>query len=229
MPYSPERASITSKQLLIHNLMESASKLQKHFQTEDDDERRWMIRNCNNPLVIEFLQESTVMMLHVIDAIGKLEPVNGASISKEFGIPKGSVSKVTRRLLEKGIISTEFLPDNKKEVLFRTTALGREVFELHQALHRQMNIGIQLFLERYTEEELSFIIRGLEDTMEATWTEPETIAAKFAGQHSAAAEEPLFTGESPELQQITAMLRQLDERSLKKAKTILQDVFFTSY
>ncbi|WP_286154941.1 hypothetical protein [Bacillus sp. FJAT-27264] len=36
-------------------------------------------------------------MLHVLDAIGQLEAVNGITISKQFGFPKGSVSKITRK------------------------------------------------------------------------------------------------------------------------------------
>jgi len=62
-------------------------------------------------------------MLHVLDAIGRLEPVNGIIISKQFGIPKGSVSKVTRKLAAKNLIITESIPNNKKEILFRMTAL----------------------------------------------------------------------------------------------------------
>lgn len=213
------------KEMLIARLMQAVTKLQRRFQNDDDEERRWMIRNCGNPAVIEFLKESTVMMLHVIDAIGQLEPVNGASISKEFGIPKGSVSKITRRLLDRGIIRTELLPDNKKEVLFRITPLGREIFTLHQALHKQMDVGIHLFLERYSENELLFFAQGIEDTAEVSWTDPESIVPK----HLPEDREPFKTRDSAELQEITAMLRKLDGPSLRKAKTILEDVFVKTY
>lgn len=220
----------SGKEMLIARLMQAVTKLQRRFQNDDDEEREWMIRHCGNPAVIEFLKESTVMMLHVIDAVGQLEPVNGASISKEFGIPKGSVSKITRRLLDKGIIRTELLPDNKKEVLFRTTPLGQEIFTLHQALHKQMDVGIHLFLERYSENELLFFTQGIEDTAEVSWTDPESIAARFTVvKHLPEDTEPFTARDSAELQEITAMLQKLDARSLRKAKTILEDVFFKVY
>ncbi|WP_449599745.1 hypothetical protein [Paenibacillus sp. Marseille-Q9583] len=164
------------------------------------------------------------MMLHVIDAIGELEPVNGTTISKHFGIPKGSVSKITRKLVLQQIIRTEFLPDNKKEVLFLTTPLGKEIFDLHQALHKEMSKGINRFLQRYNTDELLFLNQAFEDTLEASWVHSES-----------AAEEELNAGESidamekDEIGQIVNMLNQLDTRNLKKAKAILQDVFFTSF
>lgn len=99
-------------------MIEMIPQLQKRFQSEDDEEKEWLIQNCSNPLIIDFLQDSTVMMLHVIDAIGQLEPVNGTTISKQFGIPKGSVSKITRKLVQQQIIRTEYLPVNKKKCCF---------------------------------------------------------------------------------------------------------------
>ncbi|MNI55972.1 hypothetical protein D3C73_1109540 [compost metagenome] len=220
----------SGKELQIAQLMQAVAKLQRRLQSDDDEERGWMIRNCDNPAVIEFLKESTVMMLHVIDAVGQLEPVNGASISKEFAIPKGSVSKITRRLLDKGILRTELLPDNKKEVLFRTTPLGQEIYKLHQALHKQMDAGIHLFLERYSENELLFFTQGIEDTAEVPWTDPELIAARFPARPDCPEpQEPLTVRDPAELQEITEMLRKLDSRSLRKAKAVLEDVFFKAY
>ncbi|YAR63546.1 MarR family transcriptional regulator [Bacillus cytotoxicus] len=57
-------------------------------------------------------------MLHVLDAIGKHEPVNGITIASETGIPKGSVSKMTRRLMNKNLIVTETIPNNKKRKFY---------------------------------------------------------------------------------------------------------------
>jgi DNA-binding MarR family transcriptional regulator len=148
--------NLPNKDFLIKKLIEIVPQLQKRFQSEDDEEKEWLLQNCSNPLIIDFLKDSTVMMLHVIDAIGQLEPVNGTTISKQFGIPKGSVSKITRKLVQQQMIRTEFLPDNKKEVLFLTTLLGKEIFDLHQELHQEMNKGITRFLQRYNTDELLF-------------------------------------------------------------------------
>lgn len=217
--------NLPNKDILIKKLIEMIPQLQKQFQSEDDEEKEWLIQNCSNPLIIDFLQDSTVMMLHVIDAIGQLEPVNGTTISKQFGIPKGSVSKITRKLVQQEIIRTEFLPDNKKEVLFLTTPLGKEIFDLHLALHKQMNKGITRFLQRYNTDELLFIIQAFEDTLQASWVHSESVAEKEL-LTTGASLEPV---ENDEMSQIVDMLNQLDTRNLKKAKAVLQAMFFTPF
>ncbi|AWV31821.1 MarR family transcriptional regulator [Paenibacillus odorifer] len=217
--------NLPNKDILIKKLIEMIPQLQKRFQSEDDEEKEWLIQNCSNPHIIDFLQDSTVMMLHVIDAIGQLEPVNGTTISKQFGIPKGSVSKITRKLVQQEIIRTEFLPDNKKEVLFLTTPLGKEIFDLHSALHKQMNKGINRFLQRYNTDELLFIIQAFEDTLEASWVHSESVAEKEL-LTAGASLEPV---EDDEMSQIVDMLNQLDTRNLKKAKAVLQAMFFTPF
>lgn len=217
--------NLPNKDILIKKLIEMIPQLQKQFQSEDDEEKEWLIQNCSNPLIIDFLQDSTVMMLHVIDAIGQLELMNGTTISKQFGIPKGSVSKITRKLVQQEIIRTEFLPDNKKEVLFLTTPLGKEIFDLHLALHKQMNKGITRFLQRYNTDELLFIIQAFEDTLQASWVHSESVAEKEL-LTTGASLEPV---ENDEMSQIVDMLNLLDTRNLKKAKAVLQAMFFTPF
>lgn len=228
----------SNKELLIKKLLNTTSKLQRKFQSEDDEEKQWMIRNCKNPVVQESLKEMTVMMLHVIDAIGRLEPVNGITISKQFNIPKGSVSKITKKLAEKEIIFTEFLPDNKKEILFRTTSLGKEIFHLHQALHRQIDIGVWQFLQRYNTDQLLFLNKCLEDTLNASWVNVEVEKKPIEKTEKGDTTDPkvlireqrsTMDSRSKEMDEIINMLNTLDTRSLKKAKVILKDVFFTSF
>lgn len=45
------------------------------------------------------MKDITVTELHIADAIDRLEPVNGITVSKQSGIPKGTVSKIKRRLV----------------------------------------------------------------------------------------------------------------------------------
>jgi DNA-binding MarR family transcriptional regulator len=109
------------------------------------------------------------MMLRVLDAVGRLEPVNGITISTHHQIPKGTVSKVTRRLIAKRLISSETLPNNKKEILFRLTPLGRAVFDLHRVFDEQMERGFTRFLRRYDASELTLLVRVLHDATQASF------------------------------------------------------------
>lgn len=237
---SSERTS--RKDQWILELKQKVSVLQKKFQAEDDEERQWMIQRCNQPELIELLREMTVTMLHVVDAVGRLEPVNGITISKQFGIPKGSVSKITKRLVDKQILHMENLPDNKKEIIFTLTPAGREIFKLHGALHEQMDLGISLFLRRYSEDELRFLNRSMQDTIDASWvnfedSEVPSLIQGEAGELCLPEDQlktegvPLsvFGSETEEIERILSMLRRLDSPSLKRAEAILTDVFFTEF
>src|SRR6266498_688798 len=153
----------------IAEIMALLSKLSEQLKPENNETKQWMVQNSQNPKVAELLQDSTLMMLRVLDAIGQLEPVNGINISKQFRIPKGSVSKATRRLITKKLIKKESLPNNKKEVLFRLTPLGRELFDVHRAFDQQMERGLIKFLQRYSADELRFIVLILQDLTETSF------------------------------------------------------------
>jgi DNA-binding MarR family transcriptional regulator len=151
----------------IAQIMELLAKVSEKFEPGENEMKQWMTQNFNNPVIVQALQDSTLIMLRVLDSIGRLEPVNGITISKQSRIPKGSVSKVTRRLIAKKMITKESLPNNKKEILFRTTPLGKQIFEAHQAFDQEMAKSFTKFLKKYNFEELDFIVSILQDLLKA--------------------------------------------------------------
>ncbi|MFF2444702.1 MarR family transcriptional regulator [Priestia megaterium] len=222
-----------NKDRLIKALMVSVNDLLHKFQREDDEEKQWLIQNSPTPVIAELMKDMTVNMLHVLSAIGKLEPVNGITISKQFGFSKGTVSKITRRLADKQIISFEYIPDNKKEVLFRTTPLGKEINRLHQALHEQIDIGVNHFLQRYNDDELQFLVNALQETLHTSWintvTNEKSIALSKRDLYTKVEIDTYKTAGPEEMNEVIEMLKKLDSRNLKKAKAILNDVFFSVY
>jgi DNA-binding MarR family transcriptional regulator len=142
----------------------------KRFDSDENESSwQWFAQHTSNQLIVDLLRESTATTLRVLDAIGRLEPANGITISEQFHIPKGTVSKITRRLVAKDLITQESLPNNKKEILFRLTPLGKELFELHRAFDEQMERGFLSFLQRYTADELRLLARVLHDATEASF------------------------------------------------------------
>jgi DNA-binding MarR family transcriptional regulator len=168
-PAPAKLAKHTDVQPMITEIMSLLSKVSEKFEPDNLGMKQWITENFNNPKIAELLQDSTFMMLRVVDAIGQLEPVNGITISKQFRIPKGSVSKATRRLITKKLIRTTSLPNNKKEILYRTTPLGRELFQAHRAFDKQMEKGFVQFLQKYDEDELRFIVRVLHDVTKVSF------------------------------------------------------------
>src|SRR5262245_51496178 len=153
----------SSQNIRIQENMILLSKVSEKFEPGENEMKQWIMQNFHSPVINEVLQDSTLMTLRVLDAIGRSEPVNGITISKQSRIPKGSVSKITRRLISRKLISKESLPNNKKEILFRTTPLGREIFLAHHAFDQKMEKGFTKFLKKYKPEELDFVVRILQD------------------------------------------------------------------
>lgn len=155
--------------LLAGQIIALMGKVTERFESEDREEWQWLAQHSQNPQTTELMRDMSVTAAHVIDAIGRLEPVNGITISAQFHIPKGTVSKVTRRLMAQKLVSSESLPNNKKEVLFRLTPLGRELFQVHRAFDDQMERGFTRFLQRYSPDELRQLVRVLQDAIEASF------------------------------------------------------------
>jgi DNA-binding MarR family transcriptional regulator len=160
---------ITQTDSLIVQINDLIREMAASLADGDDYEHQWMAEHCENAEAAALLPDLTVGMLHVLDAIGRLEPVNGITISKQFSIPKGSVSKVTRKLAAKNLIVTETIPNNKKEILFRMTPLGKAVFDVHRAMHVEMEQRMSKFLHRYNVDELQFIARIIKDFSAVRW------------------------------------------------------------
>lgn len=154
---------------LITQILALLGKVTERFDSEENEEWQWLAQHSHNPLIVELLRDSTTTTLRVLDAIGRSEPVNGITISEQFRIPRGTVSKITRRLIAKNLISQESLPNNKKEILFRLTPTGRELFRVHRTFDEQMERGFRHFLQRYTADELQLLIRVLRDATEASF------------------------------------------------------------
>jgi len=130
---------------------------------------RWFEEHGPDASLVEILRDSTPTALRVLGAIGELEPSNGATISERYKVPKGTVSKVTRRLMAQGLVISETLPNNKKEVLFRLTPPGKQLNALHQQFDNLMASGFRRFLRRYSPDELRLLIRILQDVSEVSF------------------------------------------------------------
>ncbi|WP_342414773.1 winged helix DNA-binding protein [Paenibacillus sp. FSL R10-2782] len=215
--------------LLIKDIIGHIAAIQKRFQSEgEDEEKRWMIKNATESIVIQFLKEATVQMLHVLDAIGELEPVNGITISRHFGIPRGSVSKITQRLVKLGIIHAESLSSNKKEVLFRLTPSGEQAFKLHKQLHEHMDENFRIFLSRYNLNQIRFLSELMREVLGTSWVGSEMVSVEAEDEQE---DYKLSTSEisSPrDLQQqneILGMLQKFDSKKLSKVKELIRIVF----
>jgi len=97
--------------------------------------------------------------IHVLDCIGDHEPINHSAIAEKLKLSKASITKISKKLLELELIYRTQLNDNRKEVYFRLTPQGKQLFEMHRAMHEAEEQRFIRFLDHYSESELHTIFK----------------------------------------------------------------------
>ena len=99
--------------------------------------------------------------VHCIDYIGENADSNVAKLAEAFYMTTGAISKITTKLIKKGIIESYRKPDNKKEIYFRLTEQGKVIYDIHKELHNEFQERDKAVFEQVTEEQfdnmLSFV------------------------------------------------------------------------
>ena len=96
---------------------------------------------------------------HCIDYIGRLELPNVTKVAEHMGMTRGAISKMTKKLLAKGLIEKYTLETNKKEVYFKLTDQGRLLFDEHAKRHKRWEKRDMEFLARYSVEDVRTVSR----------------------------------------------------------------------
>ncbi|MGG3836929.1 MarR family transcriptional regulator [Paenibacillus thiaminolyticus] len=133
-----------------------------------EQEESWEIATFRKKALEEGLSEGAYnfTIIHVIDCIGRYEPINTTSIAEKMELSKASITKMTSKLFDEGFVKRTQLNDNKKEVYFRLTPKGRRLFDLHEHLHQVEENRFLQFLDRYTPEQLDCIKQFSRDLVE---------------------------------------------------------------
>ena len=100
---------------------------------------------------------------HCIDYIGRLELPNVTKIAEHMGMTRGAISKMTKKLLTKGLIEKYTLESNKKEVYFKLTDLGKTLFEEHAKRHKRWEKRDMEFLSHYSTEDVKTVYRFMKE------------------------------------------------------------------
>ena len=74
--------------------------------------------------------------MHTLEKIICHPGINTTKLAQITGIPKGTISKMTRDFESRGLIDCFKDESNRKEVYYRGTEAGMEVFEAHIEFHQ---------------------------------------------------------------------------------------------
>ena len=99
--------------------------------------------------------------VHCIEYIGGHVDPNVTKLAESFYVTRGAISKIAKKLINKGIIESYQKADNKKEIYFRLTEQGEVINKVHEKLHKEFQERDKALFEQVTEEQfdgmLSFI------------------------------------------------------------------------
>ena len=109
------------------------------------------------------LEEYSYSETHCIDYIGKTKLPNVTKIADNMQMTRGAISKMTKKLLAKGLIDKYTLESNKKEVYFRLTESGMELFKEHEKRHKLWEERDSRFLARYSNEEIEIVMKFMKE------------------------------------------------------------------
>jgi DNA-binding MarR family transcriptional regulator len=108
------------------------------------------------------LHEYKPSEVHCIEYIGNHAESNVTILAESFYMTRGAISKITKKLMEKGLIESYQKPENKKEIYFRLTGQGQEVYKVHEGLHKEFRKRDKAVFEQITAEQYDMMLRFVE-------------------------------------------------------------------
>ena len=100
--------------------------------------------------------------VHCIENIGRNTDSNVTKLAESFYMTRGAISKITKKLIKKGIIESYQKPVNKKEIYFRLTEQGKVIYKIHEELHKEFQERDKAVFEQVTEEQYDIMISFVE-------------------------------------------------------------------
>jgi Transcriptional regulators len=100
--------------------------------------------------------------VHCIETIGRNVDSNVTKLAESFYMTRGAISKMTKKLIQKGVIESYQNPDNKKEIYFRLTSQGQAIYKVHEDLHKEFEERDKAVFEQVTEEQFDNMLNFIE-------------------------------------------------------------------
>ncbi|GGH11279.1 MarR family transcriptional regulator [Paenibacillus segetis] len=116
----------------------------------------------NKDKMEDSLKGYTSTEVHCIEYIEKNADSNVTRLAEYFYMTRGAISKLTKKLLQKGLIESYQKSDNKKEVYYRLTEQGKVIYKIHEDLHQEFQERDKAVFEQVTEEQFDSMLSFVE-------------------------------------------------------------------
>jgi DNA-binding MarR family transcriptional regulator len=137
----------TTKILLTLLFRKQKNNIMKEKEGVEMDKRQLLIEEYldlaneiihrNKPEMEKEFAGFTLNELEVIEHIGKIPDPNVTKLANASYMTRGAISKLTKKLIARGIINTYQSEENKKEIYFQLTPIGQKIKNRHEQLHQK--------------------------------------------------------------------------------------------
>lgn len=86
--------------------------------------------------------------VHYIECIGRNVEPNVTKLAESLYMTRGAISKMTKKLIEKGIIESYQKPDNKKKFILNLLSKDKKFIKFMINCIKSFKKGIKLYLKR---------------------------------------------------------------------------------
>jgi DNA-binding MarR family transcriptional regulator len=96
--------------------------------------------------------------MHIIEAIGLVEPKNMSTVAKQLSITVGTLTTAINNLVKKGYVHRVRSEADRRVVLISLTEKGERAYRHHEKFHQEM---IEATLKGLNGEETEVLVRAL--------------------------------------------------------------------
>ncbi len=96
--------------------------------------------------------------VHCIEYIGENVDSNVTKLAESFYMTRSATSKITQKLMKKGMIESYQKSDNEKKIYFRLTEEGEAIYKIHYDLHKEFQERDKTVFEQVTDEQFEMIL-----------------------------------------------------------------------
>lgn len=100
--------------------------------------------------------------IHIINIIGYYPDVHISEIARKFGVTKGAISKIIKKLEKKGLVEKVIDKTNNTRTLVKLTDKGMKAYDAHEKYHKEYDRDMFLYLGGLDEYELNILATFLE-------------------------------------------------------------------
>ena len=100
--------------------------------------------------------------VHCIEYIENNADSNVTQLAEAFYVTRGAISRMTKKLINKGLIESYQKSVNKKEIYFKLTEQGKIIYNVHEDLHQEFRERDKDVFNQITEEQFDSMLTFVE-------------------------------------------------------------------